>query len=178
MISLAVNLIPRHKTDYETPTGPKLVITLIYLAGLAAVLIIRRSPITYMLYFGLPAYFLLGTMNTLGVVKMESITAIGIAKACVGALGAFIVAETICNGFHDRVVFTYAFAVSSVLLVILATSLLARRDFLNATKAIVMAVSTAILAPFTTFSVELEANTLMIIYGLLEIGRASCRERV
>ena len=30
-----------------------------------------------------------------------------------GALGAFVVAETICNGFHDRVVFTYHFAVSS-----------------------------------------------------------------
>jgi len=167
MICLAVNLIPRHKTDYETPTGPKLLITLIYLAGLAVVLIIRHSPITYMLYFGLPAYFLLGTMNTLGAVKMETVTATGIAKVCVGVLGVFVVAETICNGFHDRIVFTYAFAAATVLLVILVMGLLMKRDFVNAAKAIVMASSTAILAPFTTFSVELEANTSMIIYGLL-----------
>ena len=78
-----------HKTDYETPTGPKLVITLIYLAGLAVVLIMRRSPIKYMLYFGLPAYFLLGTMNTLGVVKMESITAITDRKGVCGSAGRF-----------------------------------------------------------------------------------------
>lgn len=167
MILLAVNLLPRRKGECETPTGIPLTLALIYAGVVSVILLARRAPPTYFLYFGLPAYFLLGIVNTLSAVKIESIADISLLNVGICLVGAFAVAETICNGFHDRVVFSYAFAFGSALLVALAIRLLFRRDFDNATRAAVMAISTAMLAPFTMLSIELEANTEMIVSGLL-----------
>ena len=167
MILLAVNLLPRRKGECETPTGIPLTLALIYAGVVSVILLARRAPPTYFLYFGLPAYFLLGIVNTLSAVKIESIADISLLNVGICLVGAFAVAETICNGFHDRFVFSYAFAFGSALLVALAIRLLFRRDFDNATRAAVMAISTAMLAPFTMLSIELEANTEMIVSGLL-----------
>lgn len=167
MVLLAVNLLPRRKGDSETPAGLPLTLACAYGAILSVVLVVRRAPPTYGLYFGLPAYFSLSIVNTLSAVKSESMEDIQLLKIVSGALGAFAATETICRGFHDRIVFTYAFTSAAVLLVILAIGLLVRADVDNAVRSLFMALSTLTLSRFTTFSIELEANTSLILYGLL-----------
>ena len=169
MILLAVNLLPRRKYDVEvdSPRGPALLCALIYGAIMGAILIVRRAPQTYFLYFGLPAYFAVGIANTLSVAKLEIVSKQGLFATVLGAISAFIVAETICAGFHDRIVFAFAFAFGAILLACFSIVLLVRQEFVNALLAFIAAVSTGIMAPFTTFSVELESNTAMVIAGLL-----------
>lgn len=166
MVLLGVNLLPRRNGDCEAPSGVPLTIACVYGVLTSCVLIARRTPLTYFLYFGLPAYFSLSIANTFSVVKTDIIDSDGIVRVANGIVGGICVAETICRGFHDRIVFTHAFAAATFLLVVLAIGSLIRRDFDNAARATITALSTAIIAPFTTFSIELEANTKMILYGL------------
>ena len=167
MTLLAVNLLPRRTHENGTPNGTPLTLAVLYGAAVCAVLVTRRAPLTYFLYFGLPAYFMLGIASTFSVVKTELITGAGLAKVLFGVVGAIVVSETICAGFHDRIVFTYAFKAIAVSLLALAMYLLLRRDVANAGRALLAAVSTASLAPFTTLSIELGADTMMILFGLL-----------
>jgi len=168
MLLLAVNLLPRRKYDVEVETlrGPVLQGSLVYAAIMSVILIARRAPPTYFLYFGLPAYFAVGIANTLSVAKLDSISSKGAFETLVVAAGALVVSETICAGFHDRVVFTYAFASGALLLIGFACVLVMRRDFSNALRALMTAFSMGVLAPFTTLSVELESDTTMVLAGL------------
>lgn len=174
MVLLGVNLLPRRNGDCETPSGVPLTITCVYGVLMTCVLIARGTPLTYFFYFGLPACFSLSIVNTFAAVKTEIIDSDGIARVIMGIVGGMFVAETICRGFHDRIVFTYAFALATFLIIILALGSLIRGNFDNAARATITAVSTAIIAPFTTFSIELEADTTMILYGLFASAVIAC----
>lgn len=143
-----------------------------------AVLASRRAPATYYAYFTLPAWFARRAFLAFASAapKRHATPRSRGKKAAelvATAAAATVLARTLCAAFHDRRVFSGLFAATAAALVAFAarvTTAKKRRGDAVARAAAVSALAAAAgagaLAPFTLFSVDLEANTTLVVAGV------------
>ena len=148
------------------------------------VLALRRSPVTYYAYFNLPLYFVWYSSAVFSKISLKTSahTRMGLYQASRAfATIAVAVAATqlLCRGFHERIVFSWMFVAASGVLLLLSGWVGARswmpeisRDqrhvVMSASAAYaIAALAFAALAPFTTFPIELNADSNLVIAGVV-----------
>ena len=172
---------PNHGKDIDARKIHSMVA--IAVAGVVcAVLAVRRSPVTFYAYFNLPLYFVWYSSAVLSKSSARRSARMGFYQACRAfATVATAVAATqlLCHGFHERIVFSWMFCAASGVLLLLSgwlgvrgwtseTSRDRRRVVMRASAAsAVAALAFAALAPFTTFPIELDADSKLVLAGVV-----------
>ena len=167
-----------HRTTRERATAVAAGVSCAACAVLAA----RRAPATYYAYFTLPVWFArrvflafapaarAGALKRHATPRSRGKEA---AERVATAAAAATLARTLCAAFHDRRVFSVLFAATAAGLIAFAARAATakkRRDDVVARAAAISALAAAAgagaLAPFTLFSVDLEANTTLVVAGV------------
>ncbi len=142
-----------------------------------AVLASRRAPATYYAYFTLPAWFARRAFLAFASAAEAGTERFYKRREAVEllatAVAATALARTLCAAFHDRRVFSYLFAATAAALVAYAArAATAKRRRARgvaraaAVSALFAAAGAGALAPFTLLSIDLEANTALVVAGV------------
>ena len=141
------------------------------------VLALRQAPVTYYAYFNLPVLFArhcwhaFARTKTAGGAKKITKTPTRHAQRLLVLLVTAALTQTLCRAFHDRAVFTGLFAVTAAWLLVWATWTAAtlrgdRAARAASAAALVAALGAGALAPFMSFSIDLEANPGLVLVGV------------